>query len=134
MNSQTEFESLIRFLSEDILARIESADAPGTMRALALEECMRSKESTAESASALVNHVWTAEQAHSFLPHLAQALKLQGQAKSQELYRLADLYEVFPAELKEPFAPQEPRNATQHIVNGLRRDAARMLSKPPCSH
>lgn len=104
------------------------------MRILTLEECMRSKESMAKSEWDLVNHDWTAEQAQNFLPYLAQALRLQGQAKSQELYRLADLYEAFPAELKQPFAPQEARNATQHILNGLRRDAARMLTKPPCTY
>ncbi|KAK8017912.1 oxidoreductase protein [Apiospora marii] len=131
---QEEFESLARYLPDNILTRIKSMETPGTMRILALEECMKSKHSTTEFASSLVSHDWTVEQAQNFLPYLAQALKLQGQAKSQELFRLADLYEVFPAELKEPFAPQEARNATQHIVSGLRRDAARMLTKPPCTY
>ncbi|KAK7991636.1 hypothetical protein PG988_000430 [Apiospora saccharicola] len=132
--SQTEFESLVRFLPDDVLTRTCSTETPDTMRILTLEECMRSKESTVEFASNLVSYNWTVEQAQNFLPYLAQALKLQGQAKSQELLRLAELYEVFPTALKEPFAPQEARDATQHIVSGLRRDAARVLSKPHCTH
>lgn len=95
---------------------------------------MRSKESMVELTSAVIDHKWTAQQAQNFLPYLAQALKLQGIAKSQELSRLADLKEVFPSELKEPFAPQDRReSATQHTLDGLRRDAQRMLNKPICT-
>ncbi|KAK8044570.1 hypothetical protein PG993_004594 [Apiospora rasikravindrae] len=116
----------------DIMTRIESAEAPENIHTPKLEECMKSKEPLAELASTVASHNWTADQAQTFLPYLAQAFTLQAQAKSHELHRLADLYEVFPAELKEPFAPQERRGdaAKQHILGGLRRDAQRVLTKP----
>ncbi|KAK8014064.1 hypothetical protein PG990_007360 [Apiospora arundinis] len=128
---QAELKSIARFLPKDILTLVESTVTSDSIQALSLEECMQSPESTAELASAIVHHEWTAEKAQNVLPYLAQAIKLQAAAKSQELLRLADLYEVFPAELKEPFDPQDRREtATKHIVDSLRRDAQRMVTRP----
>ncbi|KAK7942666.1 uncharacterized protein PG986_011779 [Apiospora aurea] len=130
--TEAEFESVTRFLPKDIMSRIKSAEAPESIRIPTLEECMKSKEPAAELASTIASHDWTTDQAQTFLSYLAQALALEAQAKSQELRRLADLYEVFPAELKEPFAPQERGGdaAKQHVLDGLRRDARRVLTRP----
>lgn len=74
--------------------------------------------------------LWTSETAQQFLPFLAQAYKLLKQAYSAELLRLAELHEKFPGKLKTPFAPQTwPRNKN-HVLEGLRRDAKRILTKP----
>ncbi|KAK8098366.1 uncharacterized protein PG998_013852 [Apiospora kogelbergensis] len=99
-----ELESITRFLPRDILTRIESSETPENVQMPSLEECMRSKESMVELTSAVIDHKWTAQQAQNFLPS------------------------------KEPFAPQDRReSATQHTLDGLRRDAQRMLNKPICT-
>lgn len=89
--------------------------------------------STFASASPLLSHYnrvnhagkWEVRQLQSFLPHFIRAYDHLNAIKSDELVRLAELYETYPAWLKTPLAPQSPapRPNTQHISAALRRDA-----------
>lgn len=76
---------------------------------------------------------WDAAQLQAFLPYFIRALHRLNEVKSEQLLRLAALYDRNPGWLKTPLAPQEPapRDNLQHISQNLRNDAQRVRSKMP---
>lgn len=74
-----------------------------------------------------VNHIrkWDTNQLQAFLPHFIRAYECLNAVKSDQLFRLATMYEAYPAWLKKPLAPQSPapRPNTLHISSALRKDA-----------
>ena len=78
----------------------------------------------------LVSRKWTVDEAHQFVPYLARARRLLGQAYSAELRSMATVYGRFPAVLKTPMGPETPRPNTRHIRAGLLHDAASLPTSP----
>lgn len=76
---------------------------------------------------------WNSAQLQAFLPYFIRAFDRLNEVKSEQLLRLAALYDEYPAWLKLPLGPQEPspRNNVKHIGDALRTDARRIRSKMP---
>lgn len=93
------------------------------------------KDEHTYTSSTLHNYArtWSAAQLQELLPFFIRAIDRLNEVKSEQLLRLAALYDRYPEWLKMPLAPQEPapRDNLQHISQSLRYDAHRIHSKMP---
>lgn len=85
-----------------------------------------------ESRSAVTQDMWTVDDSIRVLPRLHEALRDLNHARSEELRRLASLYELFPTYLRTPLAPPTPRQNPGHIPQLFRRIARKPTHLRAC--
>lgn len=120
--------AICRFVPVDTLTAIDANNLKKPHDAFA-PQCVIS-DNVECTAAKLHHHArnWDTAQLQTFLPVFLHAFNNLNQAKSEQLLRLADLYDRYPAWLKVPRGPQEPapRDNLQHIGDSLRNDARRI--------
>lgn len=126
-------DGICRFVPVDILTAIDTHNLEGLPDASSLQDGDPDKHTCTSPALHGYARAWDAAQLQALLPYFIHAFERLNQVKAEQLLRLATLYDEFPAWLKVPLGPQEPapRDNKQHISEGLRHDAHRILAKMP---
>lgn len=126
-------DAICRLIPVQVLAAIDANKFEELPDPLSLRDGV-SDEHTCTSSTLHGNaRDWDAAQLQAFLPHFIRAFDRLNEVKSEQLLRLAALYDQYPGWLKMPLGPQEPapRDNLQHISQSLRHDASRVRSKMP---
>ncbi|KAG8158777.1 hypothetical protein KVR01_011220 [Diaporthe batatas] len=124
--------AICRFIPFDALEAIETNNHTELLHALRTPDVVNGNDNKCTVAK-LHDHArdWDVQQLQAFLPVFLYAFNSLNQAKSEQLLRLADLYDWYPRWLKVPLGPQDPapRNNLNHISDLLRSDARRIASR-----
>ncbi|POS81585.1 hypothetical protein DHEL01_v200023 [Diaporthe helianthi] len=128
--TRTLLDATCRFVPVDVLTAIDANNLEELPGAFAPQNFISDNEKC--TAAKLHDHArnWDVAQFQAFLPVFIHAFQNLNQVKSEQLLRLALLYDQYPDWLKVPGGPQEPapRDNRQHIGDGLRKDARRICS------
>lgn len=126
-------DAICRFIPVDVLTSIDSNNLGELPDASLLQYGSSGTHTCTSSTLHGYAQAWDAAQLQAFLPFFIRAFTRLNEVKSEQLLRLAVLYEQYPAWLKVPLGPQEPapRDNLQHISESLRNDARRIRSKMP---
>lgn len=126
-------DAICRFIPVDILTAIDANNLGELPDASSLQDGSSGKQTCTSSTLHGYARAWDAAQLQAFLPFFISAFDTLNEVKSEQLLRLAGLYDRYPAWLKVPRGPQEPapRDNLQHISESLRNDARRVRSKMP---
>lgn len=138
-------DAICAFIPPEVVSHIDNREYEKLSQILQQREATAISNATLLSTGASpllsphdrISHVgeWAVDQLHAFLPHFTRAHERLNAVKSDQLLRLATLYDAHPAFLKTPFAPQSPtpRPNTLHISLALRRDAELMRTQLMCT-
>lgn len=123
--------AICRFVPVDVLTSIDAKKLEELPDASAPQDGISDNATCTSSALHGYARAWDAAQLQAFLPYFINAFDKLNKVKSEQLLRLAALYDEYPAWLKLPLAPQEPapRDNPQHIGDSLRHDASRIRSQ-----
>lgn len=123
-------DAICRFVPVDVLIAIDANNLEGLPDASLTQDGFSDKHTSTSSTLHGYARAWDAAQLQAFLPYFTHAFDRLNHVKSEQLLRLAALYDKYPAWLKVPLGPQEPapRDNLQHISKGLRNDAHRICS------
>lgn len=126
-------DAICRFIPVQILAATDANNFEELPDALSIRDGVSDEHTCTSTTLHGYAREWDAEQFQAFLPYFIHAFDRLNEVKSEQLLRLAALYDQFPGWLKMPLAPQEPapRDNLQHISQSLRHDAHRVRSKMP---
>lgn len=126
-------DAICRFIPVDVLTSIDANSLGELPDASSLQDGSSGKHTCTSSTLHGYARAWDVEQLQAFLPFFISAFDRLNEVKSEQLLRLAALYDTYPAWLKVPLGPQEPapRDNLQHISESLRNDARRVRSKMP---
>jgi NAD(P)-dependent dehydrogenase (short-subunit alcohol dehydrogenase family) len=125
--------AICRFVPVDVLTLINANNLKALLGDAAPQGDMPDYVACTSSALHVSARTWDAAQFQAFLPYFLYAFNRLNQVKSEQLLRLAELYDQYPAWLKVPLGPQEPapRGNPQHIGDALRDDARRIRTQTP---
>lgn len=124
-------DAVCRFVPVDVLTAIDANNLEKLPGAFAPQDVVTSDNDKC-TAKKLHDYArdWDAAQLQAFLPVFLHAFQSLNKVKSDQLLRLAELYDKYPQWLKVPQGPQEPapRDNPKHIGDALRNDARRISS------
>ncbi|KAK7724998.1 hypothetical protein SLS63_008400 [Diaporthe eres] len=122
-------DAICRFIPVDVLTSIDANSLGELPDDSSLQGGSSGKHTCTSSTFHGYARAWDVEQLQAFLPFFISAFDRLNEVKSEQLLRLAALYDTYPAWLKVPLGPQEPapRDNLQHISESLRNDARRAL-------